>query len=173
MISRLFMVRGGTLKMMPSRSPQTSLKFPSLIKREVFTDEIKMPVPDESTDGFEDAQACSTNSLSVRLRSLVFFAGADALPVYDRVAWLRPIRNWPSRLQLRRDDWNRRLFCSVSSLWRLPVSAMGFYASIFAEYICRCLNASPGMLPSSSISKSAKVSSSIDVMVAKFFRHPT
>src|SRR5947209_10179363 len=30
-ISRLFIVRGGTLKMIPSRSPQTSLNFSSLI----------------------------------------------------------------------------------------------------------------------------------------------
>src|SRR5579871_509975 len=78
-ISRLFMVRGGTLKMMPSRSPQTFLNSSSLIKVRYSQMRSRCQFQTRVLTGSRMSHACSTNSLSVR--TLVCLADADALPV--------------------------------------------------------------------------------------------
>ena len=67
--------------MMPSRSPQTSLKLSVPDQREVFTDEIKMPVPDESTDRLKDAPGLFNKLFEREPEDFGFLADADALPV--------------------------------------------------------------------------------------------
>src|SRR5579864_1390067 len=77
-ISRLFMVRGGTLKMMPSRSPQTFLNFSSLTSVRYSQMRSRCQFQTRELTGSRMRQASWTNSRSVSLRPLVFFAEADA-----------------------------------------------------------------------------------------------
>src|SRR6185437_2408395 len=62
-ISRLFMVRGGTLKMMPSRSPQTFLKFPSLINVRYSQMRSRCQFQTRVLTGSRMGQASSTKAL--------------------------------------------------------------------------------------------------------------
>src|SRR6185312_9066865 len=80
-IRRLFIVRGGTLKMMPSRSPQTFLNFLSLIKVRYSQMRSRCQLQTRVLTGSRMPHAFSTNLLSESLRTLVFFGGADAVPV--------------------------------------------------------------------------------------------
>src|SRR6476661_4872367 len=80
-ISRLFMVRGGTLKMMPSRSPQIVLNSSSLINVRYSQMRSRCQLQTRVLTGSRMPHACSTNSLSESSRTLVFSADADALRV--------------------------------------------------------------------------------------------
>ena len=66
--------------MMPSKVGQMVLKLPVPDQREVFTDEIKMPAPDESTNGLKQAPSllnklfeCEIEDLTLRSRLLLWF----------------------------------------------------------------------------------------------------
>jgi len=69
-ISRLFMVRGGTLKMMPSRSQQTFLKFSSLINVRYSQMRSRCQLQTKGLTGSRMRQAFWTKTWSVRLRTL-------------------------------------------------------------------------------------------------------
>src|SRR6478752_1288096 len=80
-ISRLFIVRGGTLKITPSRSPQTFLNFLSLISVRYSQMRSRCQLQTRVLTGSRMGHARLTNCLSESLRTLVFFADADALRV--------------------------------------------------------------------------------------------
>src|SRR5438270_11824060 len=80
-IRRLFIVRGGTLKMMPSRSPQTVLNSSSLISVRYSHIRSRCQLQTRVLTGSRIGHARSTNFLSESVGSLVFFAAAIAVPV--------------------------------------------------------------------------------------------
>src|SRR6476646_5816974 len=99
-ISRLFMVRGGTLKMMPSRSrPQTFLNFSSLTRVRYSQMRSRCQLQTRVLTGSRMPHARLTNSLSESLRTLFFSADGDAL----RVLRLRGLAEADLELGLRCD----------------------------------------------------------------------
>src|ERR1041385_670220 len=75
-ISKLFMVRGGTLKMMPSRSPQTFLKLLSLISVRYSQMRSRCQFQTRVLTGSSRCQASSTKVWRVTWR--IPFCSADS-----------------------------------------------------------------------------------------------
>src|ERR1051326_7665491 len=117
-IKRLFMVRGGTLKMMPSRSPQALLKSSSLISVRYSQMRSRCQFQTRGLTGSSKCQA------SCRYSTWFILASA----VQSR-------RGIGRRLQLRRSNGTTAFLAAFSSLVFIGRDH-GIHTSNDAEYNC-------------------------------------